>query len=179
MNNFEKCIKEFSLEKKNIRFVPDFNKEYFVTRDGRIFSLKSKKFRELHPTVFNKYGHKIIGLFNKKYYYLQVHRLILLCFRGKPKGDKCFCRHLDGDGANNNLKNIRWGTRKENERDKVKHGRTNRGERNGMSKLKEADVIGIRKLAKSGKTQFKLGKLFGTNQQNISRIINKTRWKHT
>lgn len=59
----------------------------------------------------------------------KVHRLVLLGFRGSaPEGTEgC---HNDGDSLNNQLGNLRWGTRSSNIRDQVaqgthySHGRT-------------------------------------------------------
>lgn len=50
-----------------------------------------------------------------------VHRLVLEAFDGPcPEGMEC--RHLDGDPTNNRLANLRWGTRSENNLDRVAHG---------------------------------------------------------
>lgn len=55
-----------------------------------------------------------------------VHRIVLEAFVGlRPEG--MVCRHLDGNGLNNNLSNLKWGTVKENYKDMVKHGRSLRG----------------------------------------------------
>lgn len=52
---------------------------------------------------------------------LLVHRLVLLAFVGEgPDGTEC-C-HNDGDPANNSVSNLRWDTRSENLRDRVRHG---------------------------------------------------------
>lgn len=51
----------------------------------------------------------------------KVSRLVLELFVGPcPEGMEC--RHLDGDKTNNQLSNLRWGTRSENVRDKTRHG---------------------------------------------------------
>lgn len=57
-----------------------------------------------------------------------IHRLVLEAFVGPcPEGMQC--RHLDGDPANNRLSNLKWGTPKENQADRERHGRTCRGDR--------------------------------------------------
>lgn len=51
-----------------------------------------------------------------------IHRLVLTAFVG-PCPDGMGGCHWDGDGTNNRLANLRWDTRSENQRDKVRHGR--------------------------------------------------------
>lgn len=51
-----------------------------------------------------------------------VHQLVLLAFVG-PRPPECRdVRHLDGDGHNNRLGNLAYGTSSENQYDKVRHG---------------------------------------------------------
>ena len=53
---------------------------------------------------------------------LFVHRLVLAAFVG-PCPDGLVVRHLDGDGTNNDLRNLTYGTPTENNYDTVRHGR--------------------------------------------------------
>lgn len=72
-----------------------------------------------------------------------VHRLILMAFVGKPNpGEEC--RHLNGDGTDNRIENLRWGTRKENHRDSYQHGTRIMGEDHPRAKLTSEDVRAIR-----------------------------------
>ena len=50
-----------------------------------------------------------------------VHRLIAITFIGPPPPGLEVC-HQDGDGLNNVLDNLRWGTRSDNVRDAIRHG---------------------------------------------------------
>lgn len=57
----------------------------------------------------------------------KVHRLVLAAFVGPGEGiDGC---HNNGNGLDNRLENLRWDTRSGNEKDKLRHGTHNRGER--------------------------------------------------
>lgn len=54
--------------------------------------------------------------------YRSVHVLVLEAFVGPrptPNHDAC---HGDGDPLNNRLENLRWATKSENQRDRVRHG---------------------------------------------------------
>lgn len=79
------------------------------------------------------------------------HRLVLEAFVGPcPPGMEC-C-HEDGDHQNNCLSNLRWDTRKNNHADKIRHGRTAKGEKNPQAILTKDDALAIRsRLAKGDK----------------------------
>jgi hypothetical protein len=53
-----------------------------------------------------------------------VHALVLEAFVG-PRPQKHDVCHFDGSKDNNRLSNLRWGTRKENMQDAVRHGTVN------------------------------------------------------
>lgn len=53
-----------------------------------------------------------------------------------------------------------------------------RGESQPSSKLKEADVIEIRRLHAVGLTQYRIAKIFGMSYHAIRRIISGVGWKH-
>lgn len=90
------------------------------------------------------------------------------------------CRHFpDRSHLNNRLDNLSWGTKKQNAADKEVQGQSQRGERNRMAKLSAADVKNIRELcAKGAISQVAIGKLFGINQQTVSKIHRRKRWAH-
>ncbi|MEY3180200.1 MAG: hypothetical protein RL614_672 [Pseudomonadota bacterium] len=103
-----------------------------------------------------------------------VHHLVLEAFIG-PRPENCEARHLDGDPSNNRLDNLAWGTKAENEADKIKHGTLLCGTANPASKLTEADVLAIRA---SNKRQVDLAALYGVSQPIISAIRLRKIWKH-
>lgn len=103
-----------------------------------------------------------------------VHRLVASAFMGAPPtGTQC-C-HIDGDRENNAVSNLRWGTRSSNEADKVRHGRHNRGERHGSSRLTTAQVLSIRKDMRS---QCTISAEHGIAQSTVSQIQSRKRWRH-
>ena len=56
-----------------------------------------------------------------------VHNLVCEAFHGPKPFPKAEVRHLDGEGANNVLDNLCWGTHSENVRDTIRHGRNVNG----------------------------------------------------
>lgn len=103
--------------------------------------------------------------------------LILTTFVSEcPKGmEAC---HNDGNKDNNRLDNLRWDTHISNEKDKTLHGTSAHGERNGMFKLKETDVITIRDLYDKGKSASEIAKLYGVRHSAIVRIVTGQRWSN-
>jgi hypothetical protein len=106
---------------------------------------------------------------------LRVHHLVLNAFVGPcPPGYEC--RHLNDDRSDNRWpENIVWGTRVENQGDRISHGTSNRGERHGMSKLTDSEVLEIRN--RLHVTQRELSKEYGVTQGAISRIRSGQAWK--
>lgn len=103
-----------------------------------------------------------------------VHQLVLEAFVG-PRPENCEVRHLDGDPSNNRLDNLAWGTKAENQADKIRHGTILYGTANPASKLTEADILAIRA---SNKRQVDLAQIYGVSQPIISAIRLRKIWKH-
>lgn len=107
-----------------------------------------------------------------------VHTLICLAFHGpRPSGQQI--RHLDNDKSNSCPGNLIYGTSRENADDSIKHGSV-RGSKNGHSKLKEADVVEMRKLFIANEmTQTQLAEKYGVTQPCIFFALQGLRtWKH-
>ena len=107
-----------------------------------------------------------------------VHVLVLEAFVGPRPADKPHTRHLDGDGANNRVENLRWGSVAENQADTIRHGRTTRGEKNTQAKLSKDDVLAIRDARSSGVRLKALAWQYGVAVSSISRAANGVRWGH-
>ena len=91
-----------------------------VTRsDGKVHRYKGKV---LSAGLRKRGGYPLVSLYthgkSRKRY---VHALVAETFIGtRPEGmEVC---HSDGDPTNNSLENLRYGTRSDNELDKVRHG---------------------------------------------------------
>jgi hypothetical protein len=104
-----------------------------------------------------------------------VHSLVLEAFIGEcPSGQEA--RHGLAGKSVVTLANLSYGTKAENEADKIRDGTLTYGERNGMVKLTEADVHAIR--AAAGVSQQVLARQFGVSRSNISMIVSRKNWAH-
>lgn len=130
---------------------------YQVTSDGTIIGVYGRPLRlQQLPTgylyVKTKYGH------------LYAHQAVLLAWAGpKPQGQEV--RHLDGNPTNNTFSNLAYGTKSENEYDKVRHGTHPR------MKLSFEQVLAIRKAHDAGESQVSIAKRYGSTQGNIGKIV--------
>jgi hypothetical protein len=109
----------------------------------------------------------------------KAHAFSYQTFKGViPKGmfvcHTCDVRHCI------NPKHLWIGTAKDNSIDCVKKGRDNppQGEKNGTSKLKDKDILNIRKEFKNGMQQKEIAKQHNISKTNVCVICNKKTWKH-
>jgi hypothetical protein len=86
--------------------------------------------------------------------------------------------HGDGDMFNNTISNLRWGTRRENVHDSMKHGTLPVGERAAASKRTEREVLDIRSAHESGASMSALARQYGMALASIQAIVKGRSWKH-
>ena len=98
---------------------------YFVSDDGRVFSSKSGYMRERVPQLVR--GYPNVSLWkNGKETRAYVHRLVLQAFDGPAPTRKHVGCHRDHDTTHNHLRNLHWGTQKENLAESKRDGRQSR-----------------------------------------------------
>ena len=102
--------------------LPNFSK-YLVSNLGNVRSLYKSEETLLKPYKAKKYLKVSLSESGVRTT-LKVHRLVMLAFVGVvPSGMEV--RHLDGNGSNNRLDNLKYGTKKENMSDSLLHGTHN------------------------------------------------------
>lgn len=110
-----------------------------------------------------------------------IHHLVLEAFVGpRPIGMEA-CHFPDRCPRNNNAWNLRWGTKKDNHADMVRHGTRmdSRGERNGQAELTDEKVIEMRRLRSERGTKIKdLATMFDISLGHAKRILRRKCWKH-
>jgi len=159
-----------------IREISGFPK-YRADSDGFIWSEKGRSFRRLKIAVGTNGYLKVHLRKDDRYHSRYVHRLVLEAFIGPcPKGMEC--RHLNGDKTDNRLENLVWGTKEENEKDKISHGTHQFGERNPNRLLSAEEVELVREASESEETQQSIARRFGVSQSCIAKIANGRTWGH-
>ncbi len=153
--------------------VPDFP-NYLVSNDGRVLSVQRGYGWILSP-IRHRNGHLYVFLYcDRRMYKKYVHDLVLSAWCREPM-DGEEGRHLNGNPEDNHLENLAWGTRQDNANDRVRHGRSPRGERSPMHKLTEKQVLEIRQRIGSETTR-RLAKEYGVSHTCIERAGNGINW---
>lgn len=112
--------------------VPGYEGLYVVSDLGRVKSIE--RFAKTKGGALRRVGEKVLAAQDNAAGYrhvrlckdgvlttLLLHCLILEAFVG-PRPEGMEARHRDGVRSNNTLRNLVWGTKKENADDRVSHG---------------------------------------------------------
>lgn len=122
------------------RIIPGY--PHFATDLGQIFRIGSPV--PLTPCAAKRGGYLQVAMCSEgKQKTLYVHQLVALAYHGPRPSPRHHAAHRDGNKLNNCPDNVQWITKEENEADKIAHGRTNRGERNGSAKVTDAQALEI------------------------------------
>ena len=159
-----------------------YEESYQISDKGRIFTkrrLDGNRIiygRELHP-VITKDGYLKVGLttngITKKFY---VHRLVASQFIENPQ-NLPQVNHKDGNKLNNNVSNLEWCTKEQNQNHAVENNLMQHGEARPSSKLTEKDVLEIYKL-KGILSGEEIGKRYGVSKNTINVILRGKKWSY-
>jgi hypothetical protein len=109
---------------------------------------------------------------------VQIHQLVMRAFVGPCPAGMEVCHGPNG-ALDNRLSNLSYGTRSKNHgADRVRDGKSNRGERQWMAKLTEAQVIDIRRRYAAGALQRSLASEYGVTRSTIGSAIAGGHWAH-
>lgn len=170
---------------------PEFT-DYAISNMGRVKRVtpyktgrgdKNIRQGKLLSLCKNKWGYLFVCLRKNGFKKMdKVHRFVLETFIGPcPKNHEC--NHKDGDKKNNKLSNLEWTTKSENLKHAYRIGLKKttfvKGEQNGSSKLKEFEVLQIRKLLSEGNlTQRKISQIFKVSGTIVYKIKYGIIWSH-
>lgn len=146
---------------------------YFISESGEIYS-KQKTELVLKKQTIGAIGYKVVSLWKEnvgKNHY--AHRLILECFIGPcPAGMEAL--HKNGNRLDNSISNLRWGTRKENVADAIRHGTATVGSKNGAAKLSRNDIGWLIDMRDMGFNAVESSKHFNVSPTTIRRVYTRT-----
>jgi len=150
---------------------------YQVSDHGRIRKVIGTTVKMLTPTK-NHFGYLHISLpIASKRKRKSIHSLVLEAFHSsRPEG--AITRHLDGNASNNRRHNLAWGTHQENADDRIRHGRSGRGEKHPNSKLTNAQAMDIRARHLAGDRPKAMAKAYGVALGTIEKLVYGESWTH-
>lgn len=159
--------------------VAGYENHYAVSDIGRIKRIRGGKGTRagmiIRQRLNKRTGRMIVNLSkNDVQKTFDTHSLVISAFVG-PRPQNLEVCHNNGIATDNRLENLRYDTKENNERDKVKHGTSNRGERQGNSKLTASQVLAIRA---DKRTQQSIADSYGIDRSHVSDIKNRYRWAH-
>jgi hypothetical protein len=168
--------------------VKNYEGLYEISNMGRIrtYYNQGRKKIDIRPRLvdpyINRYGYKRIMFYAKHKGFKPANkaicRMVLETFIGNcPIGMEA--SHLDGIRSNDKLDNLIWETHLENEQRKTRQGTRPIGENSKLAKLKEKEVIEIRRLySLGGISMYKLAKNYKVSKKTVMCVIKRETWKH-
>lgn len=155
---------------------------YLVSDMGRFKSLKKwrGKIVGIREPYTSPQGYPLHALYKDGVTFsATLSRLVLEAFVGPAPVDKPYACHEDGNPMNCVLSNLRWDSNSGNQMDRVKHGTSNRGSRNGRSKLSEDDVRAIKVRIAAGESNVNIHRDYPhLDGSAISAIRIGRNWSH-
>lgn len=155
------------------RLVPGYP-NYVVSNTGKVINVNNK--HELAQIKSN--GYLTVRLWknnNSKSFY--VHRLVAYAFSGVCDLD---INHLDGDKTNNNISNLTFVTKAENNKHARDLGLNNSiNEKNKQAKLTNKEVKEIKQILNAGGVSQKdIGKAYKVHRSTINNIKHGYSWRN-
>lgn len=108
----------------------------------------------------------------------RASRVMCMIAHGEPPEESHHAAHSCGKGHLGcmNPRHLRWATTSENQMDRVEHGTSNRGERNGQAILTEEQVRAIKSSLARGEQGKVLAAQYSVSPMTISWIKRGERW---
>jgi hypothetical protein len=105
-----------------------------------------------------------------------VHSLVARAFLGeRPEGNQV--RHLDGSRTNNNINNLCYGTGKENQKDRQRHGTAMAGEKHPMCKINNKIAKEIKTMLLKNKPAKRISEEYNISKYIVYDIKRNKTWK--
>ena len=104
---------------------------------------------------------------------VDVHRLVAEHFL---EGSGQVVRHLDGNPKNPAASNLAWGTYKDNEADKDRHGRRHRGELHHNAKWTREEIDRVKAMTLIDSSDLRISRLTGVARSTVYLIRKGQAW---
>lgn len=107
-----------------------------------------------------------------------AHRMMCEKVHGNPPHPASEAAHSCGRGADGCVApdHLRWATASENQTDRVAHGTSNRGQRNGRVVLSDTEVLSIASMRRRGSKYKTISAITGVPVSTIGSICNGNNW---
>jgi len=152
--------------------IKGYEDNYIITSNGRIYSIKSKKYLYLSLEKHGYYTVKLCKSGKMKNYL--VHRLVAETFIPNPN-NKTNVSHIDGNKRNNKVSNLEWsGT---SEVCKKSYNKRSQHSLYPNALFTDEQASFIQELFSIGYSISKIARVFKTSQTTVSNIIKKKSYK--
>lgn len=157
-----------------------YEDSYQISDKGRIFTkrrLDGNRIiygRELHPLITKDRYLKVGLTKNGKTKRFYLHRLVAQHFIENPQ-NLPQVNHKDGNKFNNDVSNLEWCTKKQNQEHAVRNSLMQHGEARPSAKLTEKDVLEIYQL-KGVLSAKEIGERYGVSKNTINVILRGEKW---
>ena len=120
---------------------------YRIYPDGKVYSIKLKKYIDGHKNKRGYYAFTLYDLEGKRKH-KGLHQLLAMAFIPNPNKHEVV-RHLDDNKDNNSLSNLKWGTIKENIEDAIRNNvfKMPDNSRKWLVKVPNGDIIEVNNLS--------------------------------
>ncbi len=170
------------LQDEEWRVVPNSNEKYWVSNYGRVKSyvISKKDGLLLKPATIKNF--RMVHLtFEGKHRTTYIHKLVASVWLEKPSEKHTIVTHLDRNLKNNHVSNLQWLTPEEAGKrngefySKIFTGKKYQREKRN-TKLKEQDVVQLKKMLQRGIPQAKIAKLICISEMQVTRIKRGENW---
>jgi hypothetical protein len=120
-------LKEVSLEGESWVPMPSAPRWYWISTQGRVYSLIKNKLIKLFIHPQSGYLQFNTAPFLREFgvkRHIRIHKEMAKAFLQKSPGAQCIC-HRNDDKADNRIENLYWGTYKSNQEDAERNGSEN------------------------------------------------------
>lgn len=163
--------------------VKGFEDYYEIDTDGNVYRKKSPLANggryKLKPSPDSSgYLQITFHIDNERKACRGLHRLLAEHFIPNPE-NKPQVNHIDGDKTNNDISNLEWVTREENDKHAVEHHLKCHGEDHKDAKLTEKDVLDMRAAHALGWFSYaEIARAYNVDPKTAGNAIKGISWSH-